>query len=540
MHAMPKPTPTAALGLPDRWGAVIVWAASTGLLFASCGSYSSSSYDQEGGWAEAQQETGDRGGGEELQATAAVASEADARPSPPPRPAGRPSPSPPRDYAPATPARDYAKKAYSSGPSGGQMAKSGRSYADPQPQAQSARPGEVKGAKEVSQPMVVYFGYLRLRVRRQIESFDAITKLAQAAGGYVQSLSGQTIVVRVPATDFDAAMARFAAVGEMLDRRIKAVDVARQFTDTESRLQVAVQARARLLQLLERVKNTDERLQILQEIKRLTEMIETAEGTLATLRNLANFFTITIDVEPVVADGGHIVHRSPFGWIQALTAHLVTLVEGKKAVKMTMPKGFVHFDQDDVFRAQAADTSLLRVGRVKNEPRGDAAFWSQAVQHEMEGRDEELVDKRTVGGWPILVTDTDLHLEVPQDVLAATVDELAAAGIVLQKSLQRVDLTEQIAQLQAKLKSKREILERLRSFFADSDTHSTLRIEQSMTQLVVEIEHLQGELNVAESSARMAHVQVSFQYHQKQRITYVRSPFEWLNTLDIDRFVAEF
>lgn len=162
------------------------------------------------------------------------------------------------------------------------------------------------------------------------------------------------------------------------------------------------------------------------------------------------------------------------------------------------------------------------------------------VVHPEEVRKAAIERARKAGGWAILVTDTDLHLEVPQDALAATVDDLAAAGIVLQKSLQRVDLTEQIAQVQARLKSKREILERLRTFFADSDTHSTLRIEQSMTQLVVEIEQLQGELNVAESNARMAHVQVSFQYHQKQRITYVRSPFEWLNTLDIDRFVAEY
>ena len=162
------------------------------------------------------------------------------------------------------------------------------------------------------------------------------------------------------------------------------------------------------------------------------------------------------------------------------------------------------------------------------------------VVHPEEVRKAAIERARAAGGWPILVTDADLHLEVPQDALAATVDQLAAAGIVLQKSLQRVDLTEQIAQLQAKLKSKREIGERLRTFFADSDSHSTLRIEQSMTQLVVEIEHLQGELNVAESSARMAHVQVSFQYHQRQRITYVRSPFEWLNTLDLDRFLSEF
>ncbi len=270
-------------------------------------------------------------------------------------------------------------------------------------EAKSTKSGSVKGEREVSQPMVVYFGYLKLRVRRQIEAFDEITKLAQTAGGYVQSLAGSTIVVRVPAGDFDAAMGRFAAVGETLDRRVKAIDVSRQFTDVEARLQVAIQARGRLLQLLDKVKNTDERLQILEEIKRLTEMIETAAGTLAALHNLANFFTITIDVEPVVADGGQIVHRSPFAWIRGLTGHLVTLTEGKKGIKMKMPRGFVLFEEDDVFRAQAADTSLLRVARTKNEPKGDATFWSAAVQHEMEGRDEELVETKAVSDLQVRV-----------------------------------------------------------------------------------------------------------------------------------------
>lgn len=162
------------------------------------------------------------------------------------------------------------------------------------------------------------------------------------------------------------------------------------------------------------------------------------------------------------------------------------------------------------------------------------------VVHPEEVRKAAIERAKAAGGWPTLVTEGELHLKVPHEALAATVDQLAAAGIVLQKSLQRVDLTEQIAQMQARLKSKREILERLRTFFADSDTQSTLRIEQSMTQLVIEIEHLQGELHVADASAKMATVQASFQYHQRQRISYVRSPFEWLNSLDIDRFLADF
>ncbi len=383
---------------------VVAWAKSMaiGLVLAmmtSCGGYGAQVVDDDNYGDRAVSDGAQARGGfsEESESRREYAMQAEtvasARPSSPG--ARAPSPAP------------QARKMGSYESSGG--AKSGPSQAYPQapPQQQIGRSDpkgkEVKGEMKIDQPLVVYFGYLKLRVRRQIEAFDEITKLAQAAGGYVQTLSGRTVVVRVPATDFDSAMARFAAVGEMLDRRVKAVDVSRQFTDIETRLIVANQARARLLQLLERVKTTDERLQILDEIKRLSESIETAESTLAALRNLADYFTITIDIEPVIEDGAVAVHRSPFEWVRNLTAHLVTLTQGKKAIAMTMPQGFVLFADDDVFRAQSADTSLLRVGRVPNEPKGDATFWSLAVHHEMEGRDEELVEQKAIGGLQVRV-----------------------------------------------------------------------------------------------------------------------------------------
>lgn len=162
------------------------------------------------------------------------------------------------------------------------------------------------------------------------------------------------------------------------------------------------------------------------------------------------------------------------------------------------------------------------------------------VVHPAEVRRTTIEGLKALGGWPLLVTDQELHLAVPLPAVATVVDQLAASGIVLQKSLQRTDRTDEIVQLQAKLKSKREILARLRGLMDDADTSSTLRVEATMNQLVSEVEQLQGDLNVAEASVRMARVVVSFQYHQRQRITYVRSPFQWLNQLDIDRFLADF
>ncbi|MCA9538975.1 MAG: DUF4349 domain-containing protein [Myxococcales bacterium] len=254
-----------------------------------------------------------------------------------------------------------------------------------------------KDAPAAQAPQIVYLGYLKLRVRRLLEAVDQLTARIESAGGYVESLSAQVLVARVPAGDFDAAMARLAEVGTVLDRRVKALDVTEQFTDLQGRLTVARDTRERLLALLEQTSDTAERLRILQQIKRLTEQIESIESTLATLKNLVDFYTITIALEPIVENQRAVVHRSPFGWVQRLEAHVLTIADGGDDVHLTPPKGFVRFEDDDDWRAQAADTTVLRAGVVSNEPRGDAAFWAAAVRHEMDGRDEEALDAGTVG-----------------------------------------------------------------------------------------------------------------------------------------------
>jgi len=145
-----------------------------------------------------------------------------------------------------------------------------------------------------------------------------------------------------------------------------------------------------------------------------------------------------------------------------------------------------------------------------------------------------------IGGFPLLITDELLTLKVPPERLSEILEFAAEQGLVIEKTLERQDLTEQIAQLEGRLKSKLEILKRLRSFFDDSNVSATLRIEQTMTDLVTEIEQVKGQLRVARERARFAVVDIAFQFKKRDRIIYVHSPFEWLNTVTLDRFLEEF
>jgi len=266
-----------------------------------------------------------------------------------------------------------------------------------------AKPSSGPVAAPAEQPVIVYSGYLRLRVKRLLEAIDAITTQAEKLGGYVESMTQDVVIVRVPVSTFEAALAHFEGLGTVLQREVKSLDVTARFTDTTARLAVAREARARLLAVLQATEDVQQRLRILEEVKRLSEQIETMESMLGTLRKLADLSTITLALSPVVAQSAGVQHSSPFGWVRALLPHHATLPEGKSRIAFAVPRGFVLFEEDKSWRAQAADTSTLRAGVVQNEPRGDAAFWLAAIDHELVGRDEEPVIDGISGGlhWRI-------------------------------------------------------------------------------------------------------------------------------------------
>lgn len=153
-----------------------------------------------------------------------------------------------------------------------------------------------------------------------------------------------------------------------------------------------------------------------------------------------------------------------------------------------------------------------------------------------------VLEKKTaeLGGFATLVEDAALSVKIPPGKLSEAIAFASSQGLVIEKTLERADLTQEIARLEGQLESKRETLARLRGFFDDSNAEATLRIEQTMTAIVAEIEQVKGQLRVAEERAKWAVVEISFEFRERDRIIYVSSPFEWLNSVGLTRFQEEF
>ncbi len=162
------------------------------------------------------------------------------------------------------------------------------------------------------------------------------------------------------------------------------------------------------------------------------------------------------------------------------------------------------------------------------------------VAHPDQVRRQVLDLVKQAGGYPTYVADGRLDLRVPPQQVESLMTQVSQMGLILGRTLQRSDRTEVIADLQARLRTKRDIFQRLRSFLDDSNVAATLKVERSMTALVTDLERLRGELEVEEANVRNASLRVSFQFHQERRVDQVTSPFAWLNTLDVEQFLGAF
>jgi hypothetical protein len=227
--------------------------------------------------------------------------------------------------------------------------------------------------------MRVYRGYGRIMVGSVEDAREQLFALAGERGGYVESVAGNTVVIRVPAGRFQETFDLVLALGEVLGSSVETFDVTEQFTYLESRLDIARRTRERLYALLERTRDVEERLKVLREIRRLTEQIEGISRSLEMLEDQVAFSRITAELVPRLGVQEELRREIPFRWIADLDPLYPGLPRVKGRVVFDLGPDFAVFDKDRGYRAESADGVRVRVGSTRNEPRGDGFFWQQAL-----------------------------------------------------------------------------------------------------------------------------------------------------------------
>lgn len=132
------------------------------------------------------------------------------------------------------------------------------------------------------------------------ERFARAQDVAERYGGFVQTSSGRersgSIVMRVPAPRFAAALRDLRALGEVEVQTIRGEDVTAEYVDLRARLRIAQARRAVLLGLMERATTIEQTIRVQNALDDTQLRIEELQGALSLLEDRVAFATIRLEL----------------------------------------------------------------------------------------------------------------------------------------------------------------------------------------------------------------------------------------------------
>ncbi len=248
-----------------------------------------------------------------------------------------PSPSMAGNYAPSTdkPMHSTSREADRDGDGVPNMADA---PAAPPPPPQPGNPAAASTKKndETSRAvaghdstMLVYTANMNLAVYLVDQAIGQVEQIAKDNGGFLSSRGDNQIVIRVPRSRFQAALAAVEKTGDVLHRDVRAEDVTDAYMDLEVRIKNARAMRDQLAALLLKA-NVKEALEIERELGRVTEELERMEGQMKLLKDKLAYSTITVTY---AARGSTIEAnkvRLPFPWLSQLGLPSLLRLEDNK------------------------------------------------------------------------------------------------------------------------------------------------------------------------------------------------------------------
>jgi len=154
---------------------------------------------------------------------------------------------------------------------------------------------------------------LTLEVEQPSKAMQRIASVAESRGGFVVTSDSRqqtaangerpyeviTIEVRVPAAQFDAALADIhAAGGSVTAQKITGKDVTEEYIDLEARLRTQRALEAQLLEIMKRSQEVADAISVQRELTNVRTEIERVEGRRRFLENQASLSTISVTLQP--------------------------------------------------------------------------------------------------------------------------------------------------------------------------------------------------------------------------------------------------
>jgi hypothetical protein len=261
--------------------------------------------------------------------------------------------------------------------------------ATPPPAGAALAPG-APATKPADARLVIYSAGFRVVVADVPGTIRSIIASAEKLGGFMQEVSGSAVTIRVPAAQFPAAVQAIEAVGQVVDRQIKAQDITEEMRDLRIRLDNAENLRKRLLDILAKADKVEDAIKVETELARVSEQIDAAKGKIRYLESQAAMSTLRVELNsPVPQNVRGTGPKLPFAWVEELGEGLVAGQVNQQIRKAGFfsrgpafkpPVGFVrYYEESTRIDAMDAGSLLIRVQRRENVDKAPLEFWSKLI-----------------------------------------------------------------------------------------------------------------------------------------------------------------
>lgn len=138
-------------------------------------------------------------------------------------------------------------------------------------------------------------------------------------------------------------------------------------------------------------------------------------------------------------------------------------------------------------------------------------------------------------------TDYALQLKIPVAKAQDYLDYVTEQGLIASRSFNSQSLSQEIADLSARLKTREELLQKYFKILEEAQSDHVIAVENEVIRLIGEIEHLKGQLRRQQHLATYADITIEFRFRDRRApVADGSSSFSWINTLNITDVLSAF
>lgn len=165
---------------------------------------------------------------------------------------------------------------------------------------------------------IIYTATMAVSVFNVDEALDKAEALPERFGGWVATMSSETLVVKVPSKHLRTAMDEFASMGIVEYRTLESQDVSDQYYDLQTRIAVLEKTQVQMMALLSKARDVTEALSVRKALDEITLELEVLKGRMRKMKTMVAFSTLTLSLSERGPHDPIPTSNDPFPWVDQL------------------------------------------------------------------------------------------------------------------------------------------------------------------------------------------------------------------------------